>query len=92
LGYDARRLFAEIDRHSPRLVGESNSQDIANVAWSFATLGYQAPTLFAEIDRKASFLQEATVQEVCNTCYAIAVLGLAKEYESTLKKLWDWVV
>jgi len=72
------------------LASEGKPQEVANAAWAMATLGCQAPTLFGEIDQNVdNLLQSFNLQDLCNTCCAIAILGLAKEHESTLRKLWE---
>jgi len=82
-------FFEETERQSKWLVNDGKPQHVANTAWSFATLGYQAPTLFDEIDRNIDhYLELFNIQNICNACYAIAVMGVAREYKATLKKLW----
>ena len=76
LGYEAPKLFAEIESRSTWLVENGTPQAVANTAWAFATLGCEAPKLFAEIERQSEWLvKEGKPQAVANTAWACATLG-----------------
>lgn len=55
-GHNAKRIFDSVAQPevATQFVKEGNPQDMANTAWSFATLGYDAPLLLAEIEKKSS--------------------------------------
>jgi len=90
LGFEAPKLFAEIDHQSKWLVETGTPQAIANTAWAFATLGYEASELFIEFVGHADrLLKHCNVQNISNMCYAIAIVGKSKEFEALLAKLWD---
>jgi len=92
LNYHAPILFAEIDARAQWFVANATPQEVANAAWAFAWLGYDdgCTGLFAAIDQHLDQLLETFEDHhVCVMCHVIAILGLAKEFESSLKKLWN---
>ena len=57
--------------------GNRNAFDVANTAWSFATMDAKAPELFKEIEKQAPRLVKdcRMPQDIANTAWAAVTLG-----------------
>ena len=75
-------------------VDKGDPQNVANVAWAFATLGFHAPHLFAEIDRRSKWLvEEGDTQSVANTAWACATLAFeAPKLFDEIDRHSQWLV
>ena len=79
----------EVDSKSA-LVMTGGPQEIANSAFAFAQVGYKPEIFFEELKGETErFVNAANSQEVCNLVWAIAVLGLSAEQESSMRTLWN---
>jgi hypothetical protein len=70
-------FLLEAEKRSSWLIKEGNPQEVANMAWAFATMGLQLPKLFAEIETRSSWLvKEGSPQKVSNMPWMCATMGL----------------
>ena len=49
--FQDEKLFAALARAAERRLSEFNPQDVANIAWAFATVNYRDEKLFAALAR-----------------------------------------
>jgi hypothetical protein len=79
---------------SRTIVEEGKPQEVANTAWSFATLGFKAPKLFDAIEHRADWLvEEGNPQDVANTVWSFATLGLkAPKLFGAIEHRADWLL
>ena len=78
----SKNLFQAIENKAAWLVENGNPQNIANTAWSFATLGIKAPNLFRLIDHNAS--RQQALRDVNAALRMIIVLSVALSQYSCL--------
>jgi hypothetical protein len=71
-----------IDSRSDLIWSGGGSQEVANTAYSFAKSGYVPKHFFGAMELQLdAFLEVASLQHVCNMCWSLGILGLAKEHE-----------
>jgi hypothetical protein len=75
-GDDVNFIMQAVEANAEWLVGNQNTQEIANTAWAFAKLHAPAPALFKKIEARASYIVEnGDPQEIANTAWAFAKLN-----------------
>ena len=74
LGIVTPKLFKLCDQRAEWLMENGNPRVIATCAWSLAVLGTYSPGFFSALERCIDkFLVDADSQDLCSTCYAIAI-------------------
>ena len=74
-----RSLFADLSMAAERPLSESNSQDVANTAWAFATEKYRDEKPFAALAIAVKRLSEFNGQGLVNTASAFAAVKYRDE-------------
>jgi hypothetical protein len=83
------KLFSEIELRSAWLVEAGSTQTLVNTAWASATLGFQSRKFFRAISNNVDIIVKGGNQEqFAMLCFSLAILDLAKEYETEFCKLW----
>lgn len=72
----APNLLNGLEQNAESFVQDAKPQELANVAWAFATLGYcEAPTLFHAIDSLArQWMRAAHPQDIALVAWSVATL------------------
>jgi len=74
------------------LINSGNPQNIANISSAFATLGIEdSNNFFLALSVDNTFATKGNAQDVCNSLWSFACLGLLENvaYESIIKSLWS---
>ena len=60
------------------------------MAWAFAILGHEASTFFSSIEAGINrFVENASMRDLTNVCFAVAVADQIEKSEHVLRTLWD---
>jgi hypothetical protein len=91
LGIKAPNLLQVFNERAEWLVENGTSQEIGICAWALSMLGSPSPEFFVALDRNLKrFLDGAESQNLCNVCYAFAILDINQS--SLLAKVWQALV
>ena len=72
MGQQDEQLFEALAKMAERCLDQFNSQNLANMAWAFATVGQQDEQLFKALAKMAERrLEQFNAQELANTAWAL---------------------
>jgi hypothetical protein len=91
---DADGIISAMQAKGEWIVEKGNSQAIANVCWSFATLNVKAPSLFTAVDENGEyFVEKGNSQDLANMCWSLATLNIkAPSFFDAVAINGEWLV